>query len=165
MHQFTLLVLILTGAATVGVGCSKAPKQDASASGKMAAGQDTLYHRLGGEDTIKRVVREFVRKSAANPQVNLTRRGHRQEWHPEPENVARFERRLVEFIASHTGGPRKYTGRDLAPSHAGMWISPVEFDAMVGELAATLDEFGVPQKEKDELLEIVGDTKNEIVRK
>ena len=44
-----------------------------------------------------------------------------------------------------------------------MMITAAEFDALAGDLAASLDKFKVPQREKDELLKIVGSTKADIV--
>lgn len=165
MRHVTSIALLLAGTLAVGLGCSHDERNGASASAQPAAGQNTLYHRLGGEDTIRQVVHRFVQKSAKNPKVNLVRNGHPNEWEPSPTNVARFEQRLVEFISEETGGPRKYKGRDMVAAHTDMRITSVEFDAMAGELAATLDEFGVAQKEKDELLSIVGETKRDIVGK
>jgi len=40
----------------------------------------------------------------------------------------------------------------LEKAHWDLKISPEEFDAVAGELARTLDYFGVPDKEKREVL-------------
>jgi hemoglobin len=64
-----------------------------------------------------------------------------------------------------TGGPNKYEGRAMKPTHAGMGITEAEFRALAGDLIASLDKFKVPQKEKDELITIVASTKKDIVEK
>ncbi|MGH7387146.1 MAG: group I truncated hemoglobin, partial [Candidatus Methylomirabilales bacterium] len=78
-------------------------------------------------------------------------------------DVPRLKRQLVEFIGKATGGPQKYTGRDMKQAHKGMKITNAEFDAIAADLAASLDKFKVPAKEKNELLTIVGTTRKDIV--
>jgi hemoglobin len=63
-----------------------------------------------------------------------------------------------------TGGPCKYTGRTMKESHEKLNISQAEWDAMVVDFKATLNKFKVPQPEQQELITIVGSTKNDIVR-
>jgi hemoglobin len=52
----------------------------------------------------------------------------------------------------------------MKESHEKLNISLAEWDAMVAEFKATLDKFKVPQREQQELITIVGTTKNDIVR-
>jgi truncated hemoglobin YjbI len=125
----------------------------------------SLYERLGGEPAVKAVVDDFVGRAASNPKVNFTRKGTAVEWEASPENVARLKKLLIELIGSATGGPQKYTGRDMKSSHKGMMITEAEFGALAGDLKATLDKFKVPQAEQDELFKIVGSTKGDIVEK
>lgn len=122
-----------------------------------------LYERLGGEASIAKVVDEFVARAAANPKVNFVRKGTQKEWPATPEAVAYLKRMLVEFIASATGGPQKYTGKAMKESHEGMRITNAEFDALAQDLRAALTLFNVPAKEQDELLAIVETTRADIV--
>jgi truncated hemoglobin YjbI len=46
-----------------------------------------------------------------------------------------------------------------------MRITGTEFDLLAQDLATTLDEFGVPEKEKHELLNAVASTKPDIINK
>lgn len=129
------------------------------------ATQRSLYDRLGGEGAISAVVSDFVDHAAADPKINVTRKGEGREWLPTPENVALLKRRVTEFVCMATGGPQKYTGRDMKETHVGMNISGAEFDQAGGVLKASLDKFRVPKREQDELLAIVGTTRNDIVEK
>lgn len=52
---------------------------------------------------------------------------------------------------------------DMKISHAGMGVSDAHFNALVEDLIKTLDKFKVPQREKDELLGILGPMKGDIV--
>lgn len=129
------------------------------------AAENSLYSRLGGEATITAVVEKLVARAAGNPKVNFTRKGTAKEWEPTPEIVEKLEKHLVELLCMSTGGPQKYTGRSMKEAHAGMQITRAEFDALASDLIATLDEFKVPEKEKNELVKIIAGTANDIIEK
>jgi hemoglobin len=146
-------------------GCATKGSTDHPAAMKDQEVAKSLYERLGGEAAIKAVVDDFVGRAAADPKVNFTRKGSSMEWNPSAENVAKLKTHLVQFISMATGGPKKYEGRGMKPVHAGMGITEVEFGALAADLIASLDKFGVPQKEKDELITIVASTKKDIVER
>ncbi len=123
----------------------------------------SLYERLGGEAAIAAVVDEFVGRAAGDPKVNFTRQGTSMAWEASAKNVARLKSLLVQFIGMATGGPQKYQGRGMKEVHAGMRITDAEFDALAGDLQASLVHFKVPWAEQEELLAIVGTTRGEIV--
>src|SRR4029077_4725807 len=77
--------------------------------------------------------------------------------------VPRLKRTLVDQICAGTGGPCTYAGRDMKTAHAGMGVTNADFDALVGDLVKTLDKFKVPEKEKGELLGILGPMRPSIV--
>lgn len=128
-----------------------------------APAEKSLYDRLGGEEAITAVVAKFVARAAGNPKVNFTRKGTDKEWEASPENVEKLQKHLVDLIGMVTGGPQKYTGRSMKEAHAGMKITEAEFNALAGDLIATLDEFKVPEKEKNELVGIVAGTAGDII--
>lgn len=126
--------------------------------GKMAA--RSLWDRLGGEPAVRAVVRDFIAVAAPDPKVNFTRNG---KFQPKPEDVVRIEQRLVELISAVSGGPLKYTGKNMKDAHRGMAISDAEFDAAAGHLIAVLKKYNVPQKEMDELVGVIAATRTDIV--
>ena len=146
-------------------GCESSQKQAEPKKAPTATAGKTLYERLGGEAAIAAVVDDFVARGAADPRVNFTRKGTGQEWPATPANVTRLKMLLVQFIASATGGPQKYTGRSMPETHKGMRITDAEFDALAGDLKASLEKFKVPDQEQAELLTIVGSTRSQIVGK
>jgi len=93
------------------------------------------------------------------------RRGQSESWKQTPENVALLKKHLAEFLALATGGPAKYTGRQIEAVHGDMHISNPEFDAVMGDLKASLDKLQVPNMEQKELLAIVESTRPQIVTK
>ncbi len=109
------------------------------------------------------MVADFVGRTAANPKVNFTRKGTGAEWEASKENVEKLSKHLIQLVSKVTGGPSTYEGRGMEEVHKGMKITNAEFDAMAGDLIATLDKFKVPAAEKEELLKIVGTTRGAIV--
>jgi len=70
---------------------------------------------------------------------------------------------LVDQVCEAAGGPCTYTGRDMKETHAGMGVTAGEFDALVEDLVATLDDFNVPRAEQEELLGLLGPLREDIV--
>jgi hemoglobin len=120
----------------------------------------TLWERLGGEKTVRVLVREAGTAAATDPKVNFTRNG---QYKLDEKGVARMEQLLVEFVSESSGGPLKYTGRNLATIHQGMKITDVEFDALMGHLRATLKKHNIGQREMEELTKGVEGTRKLLV--
>jgi hemoglobin len=114
----------------------------------------SLYERLGGLDAITAVVESFVGRCAADDRIN--RKFARSD-------IPRLKKMLVDQVCEATGGPCTYTGRAMRETHDGMGVTAGEFDALVEDLVATLDEFDVPKAEQDELLAVLGPMRDEIV--
>lgn len=122
--------------------------------GATSMQQKSLYERLGGQGAITAVVDDFVGNVAADNRIN----GFFAKT-----DIPRLKRLLVEQICAGTGGPCTYTGRDMKSAHAGMGIKDAQFNALVEDLVKTLDKFKVPEKEKGEVLGILGPMKPSIV--
>ncbi len=120
----------------------------------------TLWARLGGEPAVKLVVHDFVIKAAKDPKVDFTRGG---KYALDAPGVAKLEELIVQFVSSATGGPLKYTGRDMKTSHEGMKITDEQFGAIAGDLIEVLKAYNVPEKEINELVGIIATTKKDIV--
>jgi hemoglobin len=114
----------------------------------------SLYERLGGLEAIDAAVGSFVARCAGDERIN--KKFARSD-------VPRLKKMLVDQVCDATGGPCTYTGRDMRKTHDGMGVTAGEFDALVENLVATLDEFDVPKPEQDELLGLLGPMRDEIV--
>jgi hemoglobin len=142
--------------------------------GASVEGKLSLYDRLGGTDGLKRIVDDFTPRLLQDPRVNwqrnstkrggvFSRGGSSQTWTNNAQNVALLKTHIVEFMALATGGPAKYTGKDMKSVHGGMHITNPEFDAAIGDVKASLDNLQIPNKEQKELLAIIESTRPEIV--
>jgi hemoglobin len=140
----------------------------------IATEKKPLYDRLGGSTGIKLIVDDFVDRMLADPRVNFQRVGvirgglsiHREQpmqWEATPENLKILKTHFEEFIAVATGGPSKYTGKEIKSAHANMHISNAEFDAAMGDLKASLDKLQIANAEQKELLAVVETTRDQIV--
>jgi hemoglobin len=114
----------------------------------------TLYERLGGLDAIRAVVDSFVARCAGDDRIN--RKFERTD-------IPRLKKMLVDQVCEATGGPCTYTGRDMRETHDGMGVTAGEFDALVEDLVATLDQFDVPMAEQEELVGLLGPMRGDIV--
>jgi hemoglobin len=143
------------------------------AEAAQVAGKLSLFERLGGETGLAAIVEDFTPRAMQDPRVDwprksvkrrgIIRRGATESWDASPENVAVLQQHLVQFLALATGGPARYDGKDIESVHAGMRISNPEFDAVLGDLKASLDKLRIPNKEQKELLAIVESTRPQIV--
>jgi hemoglobin len=114
----------------------------------------TLFERLGGLDAITAVVDSFVTRCAGDDRIIATFAR---------TDIPRLEKMLIDQVCEASGGPCTYTGRSMKETHDAMGVTAGEFDALVEDLVATLDEFSVPEAEKQELLGALAPMRGEIV--
>ena len=159
MHTHVVAFLGIAAFAATLVGCESMESSSGrmtSGTGMSATDSRSLYDRLGGKPAITAVVDDFVAHVAADNRINGKFAN---------ANIPRLKTMLVDQICQASGGPCTYTGRDMKATHAGMGITSAEFDALVGDLVATLNKFKVPTREKNELLGALGPMKGDIVEK
>ena len=111
----------LLGVVLLTAGCASMSQQSVA--------DKSLYERLGGKEAITAVVDDFVGRVAADNRIN----GFFAK-----ANVPRLKTKLVNQICEASGGPCKYSGPDMKTAHRGMGVTSTAFDALVGDLVATL---------------------------
>ena len=117
---------------------------------------NTLYDRLGQRDGITRITRELIKNHLANPLVNAR--------YMNSEDLARVERRAVEFFCAGTGGPETYTGKDMVATHKGMNINEQELIATIDDFVAAMQGQGVGTTEINEVVAILYSLKGDVLR-
>src|SRR3972149_11727373 len=134
--------------------------QTASAQGEAGEKQPSLYDRLGGLAPISVVVSDFsdvlVPDTVLNakPAIDAARKRV-------PAPYLKYH--VTAMVCQATGGPCQYHGRGMKESHAPLNITEREWDRMVTIFKEVLAKHRVPAKETQELLDIVGSTKANIV--
>ena len=126
---------------------------------QMEAGP-SLYDRLGGVYNIAAVVDDLIDRLAvndalnANPGINSARI---------PAHSPGVKYQLTAMVCQATGGPCSYTGMSMKDTHADMGITEKDWALFEVDFKATLDKFGVPEAEQQELFAITDSTKADIV--
>jgi len=123
-------------------------------SATALAQEKSLYDRLGGLPAITAVTDEFIARVAADTRINAKFA---------KTNIPRIRLHLIEQLCMVTGGPCVYTGNSMPKTHKNMKVTEGEFNALVEDLVGALNKFNVPEKEKNDLLGILGPLKSQIV--
>ena len=123
--------------------------------------QKSLFDRLGGRAGITAVVDDFVANCAADTRINR----FFAETAKDPKRMAMFKGHLVDQLCEATGGPCKYTGKNMRDAHRGMGISSADFDALVEDLVKSLTKFKVSAADQKTLLGVLGPMKADMVEK
>jgi hemoglobin len=122
--------------------------------------EQSLYERLGGANAIAMVVDRFSDEIVRNPKLNVN--PALKQWNGTGQLPGlKFMRTL--WICEATGGPFRYTGRDLGTAHRDLHITAEDFDEVGAEIADALDHFDVPEREKQEVLAAIVARKTEVV--
>lgn len=95
----------------------------------------TIFDAIGGAPAVQAAVDDFYVRVLADPALAPVFVG---------ADLNRLKAHQRAFIAAAVGGPQLYGGRDMATAHAGLGITDVQFDAVVGHLVDTLTGLGVP---------------------
>jgi hemoglobin len=131
----------------------------------------TLYDRLGGVFAIAAVVDHFSDAIIRNPIVGQESANPAlRQWHNDQLDRLpglKFMRTL--WVCNVAGGPFTYQGTDpgstplgLENAHREFAITPDEFDEVAAELGRTLDHFGVPGPEKEQVIGAFAAHKGEV---
>ena len=104
------------------------------------------------------VVDDFVANMITSPNIREPHKAHFLK-----PDVRPLKRKLIDQIGEATGGPQKYTGKSMKDAHVGLAITEADFKATVAALVKALDNNKVGDKEKTELLALLGPLEAAIV--
>ena len=118
---------------------------------------ESLFTRIGGKPAVEAAVGKMYDKILADPLLKPFFEGL---------DMARQRRSQVAFMVMAFGGPHHYTGADLTKAHARLvkekGMADNHFDAVAGHLKAALTELSVPPAMIDEVLALVGTTRDAV---
>ncbi len=132
------LAIVSIGFAAI-LGCAGPQRAPAA----TATDQRSLYERLGGRAAITAVVERFVARTGKDPRLEARFLN---------TDIPHLKAAMLDQISEGTGGPFKYSGKDMRTAHAGLNITEAEFAAFMEDLKTTLDEMKVPEREQREVL-------------
>jgi len=119
----------------------------------------SLFERLGGSSGIERIVEVVASRHLENPAIRARFRPYLEQ----PGALEKLKLQLSHFLELGSGGPQRYTGRDMKSAHAGMNISPAEYMAALDDIVAALVTAGVDDQTHKDVLAIAWSLKGDIV--
>ncbi|YCI11904.1 group 1 truncated hemoglobin [Pseudomonas sp. Z2-11] len=117
---------------------------------------DSLYQDLGAQAGITRIVEGMLLNIAGDERIVERFR---------KIDIERLRDKLIEQFCLETGGPCIYTGDSMAESHKGQNISRSDFNALVEDLIAAMDEQRVPVPVQNRLIARLAPMRGEIIEK
>ena len=114
----------------------------------------TLYETLGAETGIRTAVDQFYDRVVADPRLAAYFQG---------VDMIGLRRHQVAMLSAATGGPKSYTGQEMAAAHAGRAIDNKAFDRVVGHLQETLVSLGVDEQTITTVLGALSPLRSDIV--
>ena len=115
----------------------------------------TLFERLGGEAKVRKIVNDTLDKNLKNPAIGA---------YFQKLDMDNLKRLVFEFFSMGTGGPHKYTGRDMANAHSNHKITEADYNSSNDDLLEALQENGVAEKEQREVIALLDTLKGQVVR-
>lgn len=122
--------------------------------------EQSLFEKLGGRPAVDAAVDLFYVKVLADPRINFFFEGI---------DMKRQRAKQKAFMTYTFGGAPNYSGQSMRKSHEHLvkekGLNESHFNAVAENLVNTLNDLGVPQKLIDEVIAIVGSTKNDILNR
>ncbi|MBV1842448.1 group I truncated hemoglobin [Photobacterium ganghwense] len=152
-RKFCLKSLCLLGPLLAGTVAATVSAEEAK--------EPSLYDRLGGLSAISVVVDDFINVMVvddvlnANPAIDAARK-------KVPSPYLKYQ--VTSMVCKATGGPCAYTGRTMEEAHSHLNITLEEWQRMVQLLRETFNKYQIPEKEQEDMLEVVYSTKAAIVK-
>ena len=131
----------------------------ASALVLMSAGaraDKTLYESMGGEPALRSAVEHFADLVQTDDRINFTFA---------EADMSKFKKLIFEQLCNLSGGPCKYTGRDMRTSHVKLNINNAEFNALAEDLYIALDRARIPYRLQNKLMALLAPMQHDIVKK
>ncbi len=126
---------------------------------EKAAREQSLFDRIGGEAAVDAAVDIFYRKVLADDRIKDFFEG---------VDMDKQAAKQKAFLTMAFGGPNNYTGEDMRKGHAHLverGLNDSHFDAVMENLAATLQELKVPDELIAEAAAIAESTRNDVLGK
>ncbi len=120
----------------------------------QASSDKSLYEQLGGKESIRMVMDDFVVRLKADPRIGDQFAA---------TNAERLASQLTDQVCEATGGPCKYVGLDMKAAHAGMTITKAHFNALVEVLQTSMDAHNVPFDIQLEVLSMLAPMHRDVI--
>jgi hemoglobin len=127
-----------------------------AASLQVHAADDSLYTALGGKDGIHGFVADMVQSVQRDARIRDSYDG---------TDFVRLAAKLEEQFCEVSGGPCKYSGKDMKTIHEDLKVSRAQFNALVEDLQDAMAKNDVPSRTQNRLLALLAPMHREVVTK
>jgi hemoglobin len=124
--------------------------------GLAQAADDSTFQALGGKPGIRNIVATFVPMLMADERIKESFAD---------QDTGKLALRLEELFCELSGGPCKYTGKDMAEVHDGLNITNAQFNALTEDLQLAMQRRGVPYRIQNKLIAKLAPMQRQIVTK
>lgn len=117
----------------------------------------SLFEQIGGRDAVNAAVEVFYGHILADERIAHFFEG---------VDMDKQRNKQKAFLMMAFGGPNQYPGKSLRDGHAHLVAKGLDdshFDAVAENLVITLKELNVPQELIDQVLAIVGPTRDDVL--
>ena len=116
---------------------------------------ESMYDKYGGFETVSKIVHGLYEKIKESELLTPYFEG---------ADMQRVMNHQIQLFSSIMGGPVTYEGQQLEQIHRRLNITEETFIEVVELLEEVLEDFGVEEEDINTLLNIVGETKPQIVQ-
>lgn len=116
----------------------------------------SLFERIGGAPAVDAAVDIFYRKVLADERVNQFFDGVDMDAQAAKQKA---------FLTMVFGGPNSYSGKDMREGHKHMNLTEEHFDAVMENLAQTLEELGVAEVDIAEVAALANSVKDDVLNR
>nr|WP_283184569.1 group 1 truncated hemoglobin [Pseudomonas sp. PMCC200367] len=127
-----------------------------SACAQKAPKDDSLYQALGARLGITRIVEGMLLNIARDERIVERFR---------KIDIQRLRDKLIEQFCVEAGGPCTYTGDSMAESHKGQNVSRSDFNALVEDLIAAMDDQEIAVPVQNRLIAQLAPMRGEVIEK
>lgn len=141
------LVAALAAVSISAAAADAAPAADAPVvagdAGAAPFATDALYKAFHGQAGIGRVVDSLIDRNIADPRLADIFKG---------QDLPQLRLMLKQHFCYLLAGPCVYTGKDMKTAHKDLGLQQTDFNALVENLQAAMDQEGVPFRDQNRFL-------------
>ncbi len=115
---------------------------------------DALFQALGGTEKITAFTKDFVARLAADNRIGKYFQG---------VDLDHLAQMLTEQFIELSGGPVKYSGREMTEVHQGLGIHNADFNRLAEDLQVSMDKFDVPFTTQSRLIALLASMQRAVV--
>lgn len=128
----------------------------ATSFAQTASAGDALYQELGGKAGIGKIVEDFLPIVLADARIKESFKD---------ADLERLASLLAEQFCDLSGGPCKYSGKDMKSAHEDMNITNAQFNALAEDLQLAMEKNNISSRAQNKLIAKLAPMQRTVVTK